>query len=112
MDVVWQHSPASVRDVGLALADRDLAYTTVMTTLDRLYKKGLLQREKRSHAFLYRPAMARETYERRMVATVLEKLPASSREALLSGFLDYAVTDEGTLDALERLIAERKRGET
>lgn len=111
MDVAWQRTQVSVRDVGLALEDRGLAYTTLMTTLDRLHKKGLLLREKRSHAFLYRPAMDRETFERRLVASILESLPTASRDALLSGFLDYAGTDAATLDALSDLIAKRKRGE-
>ncbi len=111
MEVAWRTSPISVHEVSQALSERALAYTTLMTTMDRLYKKGLLMREKRSHAFLYRPAMIREAYERRLVAAVLGGLPTASREALLSGFLDYAATDDETLDALERLIAERKREE-
>lgn len=111
MAVAWGACPLSVRDVVDALADRGLAYTTVMTTLDRLYKKGLLLREKRGQAFWYRPAMERSVYERRLVTAVLEGLPTSSQEALLSGFLDFAASDETTLQALERLIAERKREE-
>lgn len=112
MEVVWRRSPLSVKEVGEVLMPRSLAYTTVMTTLDRLYKKGLLLREKRSHAFLYRPAIDRESFERRMVARVLSALSGTSRQALLSGFLDFASTDQAGLDALEQLIAERKRGET
>lgn len=111
MEAMWRKAPASVRDVVAALAGRDLAYTTVMTTLDRLFKKGLLFREKEGQAFLYRPVMDRVTYERRLVSTVLEGLPAESREAILSGFLDFAAADDATLDTLERLISERKRGE-
>lgn len=112
METLWRRSPASVRDVGEALAERGLAYNTLMTTLDRLYKKGLLEREKQSHAFYYRPVMDRETYERHLVANVLESLPTASHEAMLTGFLDFATAvDDTTLDTLERLIAERKRGE-
>lgn len=111
MEVLWRRSPANVRDVMSAIAERNLAYTTVMTTLDRLYKKGLLTRKKESHAFMYSPTMDRTTYERRLVAGVLGGLPAASREALLFGFLDYASADEQTLDDLERMIAERKRRE-
>lgn len=112
MEALWRRAPGSVRDVAAALKERDLAYTTIMTTLDRLYKKGLLAREKQSHAFLYSPTMDRQTYERQLVAAVLGSLPSSSREALLSGFLDYASSDDSTLDALERLIAERRSEES
>lgn len=109
MEALWRRAPASVKDVGQALPERHLAYTTIMTTLDRLHKKGLLDRDKQGHAFLYRPRMDRATYERRLVAGVLGDLPMASREALLSGFLDYAAADTASLDALERLLAERKR---
>jgi predicted transcriptional regulator len=109
MEVLWQRAPMSVKDVTSALSARSLAYTTVMTTLDRLHKKGLLDRDKQGHAFLYRPAMDRITYERRLIAGLLGDLPMASREALLSGFLDYAATDSAALDTLERLIAERKQ---
>lgn len=109
MDVLWRQAPASVHDVTGALADRDLAYTTVMTTLDRLFRKGLLGRSKRGHAYHYHPALSREEFERRLVTSMLGGLPAASRDALLAGFLDFAGDDADTLDALERLIAERKR---
>lgn len=111
MEALWQDAPASVREVGEALAERGLAYNTLLTTLDRLYKKGILAREKQGHAFYYRPILDRETYERQLVARVLESLPTASRQAMLTGFLDFAATDETTLDTLERLIAERKRKE-
>lgn len=126
MDVLWEHSsppsprgrveggPIPGRSMTVhamcdALAARSLAYNTVMTTLDRLHKKGLLEREKDGHAFVYRPRVTREAYERHLVAAILEDLPTASRDALLSGFLDFAALDDEALDALERLIAERKR---
>lgn len=108
MEVLWQHSPLCVREVGEQLVDRGLAYTTIMTTLDRLYKKGLLERHKQGHAFFYSPKLDRKTYEQRLVTHVLRNLSTASREALLSGFLDFAEADEQTLAQLERLIAERK----
>lgn len=108
MGVLWKHSPACVREVSDQLVDRSLAYTTIMTTLDRLYKKGLLERHKQGHAFFYTPTLDCKTYEQRLVTHVLKNLPTASREALLSGFLDFAGTDEQTLAQLERLIAERK----
>lgn len=109
MEVLWRQAPGTVRDVAQALAERDPAYTTIMTTLDRLHRKGLLAREKVGHAFRYWPTMDREAYDRQLVAGLLGGLPTASREALLSGFLDFAGTDDATLDALERLIAERKQ---
>ena len=62
MDVLWDaSSPLSVREVHDALStSADLAYTTVMTVLDRLAKKQLLARERDGKAWLYRPAATRE----------------------------------------------------
>ncbi len=110
MDIVWSSAPLTVHAVAEALAERSLAYNTVMTTLDRLFKKGLLEREKTGQAFLYRPRLDRATYERLLVAAVLEDLPTASRDAVVSGFLDFVAADEDTLASLERLIEERKRG--
>lgn len=109
MEVLWKQAPASVHEVHEALVDRELAYTTVMTILDRLHKKGLVVRSKRSQAYLYEPVMGREAFERRLVSSVLGGMPNASRDALLAGFLDFAGEDLATLDQLERLIAERKR---
>jgi len=57
MSALWSQSPAAVRDLRPHFPSA--AYTTLMTTLDRLYKKGLLQREQRGQGNAYRPAMSR-----------------------------------------------------
>ena len=56
MELLWEEGESSVHDVVPKLA-RPLAYTTVMTTLDRLYKKGLLDRRKSERAFVYSPRL-------------------------------------------------------
>lgn len=62
MDVLWQvGAPSSVREVHTALAqERDLAYTTVMTVLDRLAKKGVVSRVRDGRQWLYSPSRSRE----------------------------------------------------
>src|SRR2546428_14138569 len=59
LDEAWRRSELSVRDIYLAF-DEQVAYTTLMTTLDRLYKKKLLERRKDRRAFLYSAALSRE----------------------------------------------------
>jgi predicted transcriptional regulator len=99
----------SVRDVSRRLGAR-LAYTTVMTTLDRLYKKGLLAREKDGIAFRYRARIDRDEYHRRVVRHAVSGLLSRSAEPVLAGFLDAAESiDAGHLARLEPLIAERRR---
>lgn len=112
MDVVWTRGESSVRDVCEAI-ERPLAYTTVMTTLERLFKKGLLDRCKSGRAFLYSPALDRNEWERRraggLVAAFLEGRNGS-RELLVSSLLDAIGHHDATLlDELEKKIRRRRK---
>ena len=62
LEQVWKSGTMSVRDVQRAVGD-DSAYTTIMTTLDRLYRKRLLKRRKEGRAFLYSPALSKEEFD-------------------------------------------------
>ena len=62
MEILWTRGESNVREV-VARLGRPLAYTTVMTTLDRLFKKGLLGRRKSDRAFLYLPSLSRREWE-------------------------------------------------
>lgn len=109
MGILWEDHPASVRDVARRLGGK-LAYTTVMTTLDRLHKKGLLARDKDGNAFLYRPALSRDEFHRRLVEATVHELLEKSADPVLAGFVDAAAAvDADNLERLERLIAERRR---
>lgn len=110
MELIWRAAePLSVRDVVNHLDD-ELAYTTVMTTLDRLYKKGLLARDKDGNAFLYRPAMTRDQYHRRIVEETVSGLLEKSAGPVLAAFVDVAVSLDGeNLSRLERALARHRR---
>lgn len=109
MELLWSESPLSVR----AVCDRaggGLAYTTIMTTLDRLYKKRLLRRHKDGNAFLYEPAMDRAEYQRRVVEAALTPLMEHGAAPVLAAFVEVAADlDEANLAQLERLIASHRR---
>jgi len=108
MEQVWSHGEASVREVAARL-ERPLAYTTVMTTLDRLYKKGLLGRRKADRAFVYSPLMTREQWEQKLVRGLLAD-PRRSSELLISCLVDAAAQqDEALLAELERTIRAKRR---
>jgi predicted transcriptional regulator len=112
MEILWSAGePLAVREVMARLPRRrPLAYTTVMTTLDRLYKKGLLGRDKEGSAFRYRPALTRDEYDRRIVEETVPGLLARSADPVLAAFVDVAARlDEDNLRRLERLIAARRR---
>lgn len=89
MDVLWDAAPASsdgvtVREVADALDGRELAYTTVMTVLDRLAGKGMVQREREGRAWRYRPAATREAHIAQLMLEALDL--GGSRDAALVRF--------------------------
>src|SRR5258706_4136748 len=63
MEILWTRGGSNVHDVMSELAAQKRAYTTVMTTLDRLFKKGLLERRKAERAFVYAPRFSRQEWE-------------------------------------------------
>ncbi len=95
---LWSLKEANVRDVQRAVAaDRSLAYTTVMTLLERLLRKGAVSRRKVGRAFLYAPQKSREALRRVAVKQFLESFFDGSPEQLiefLQGFDAQAATDE------------------
>jgi predicted transcriptional regulator len=112
MEVVWGVAECSVRDVVEKL-DSKLAYTTVMTTLDRLFKKGLLDRRKFDRAFLYSPRLSSHEWERRRAGDLVAGFlagPEPSRELLLSSLVDaVGEHDAQLLDELEEKIRSKRR---
>lgn len=111
MERIWQRGEASVRDLHSDIGPR-LAYTTVMTTLDRLFKKGILGRRAEGRAFLYRATLTREQYNQQLTSHLLGIAAdeAGSRTAMLSCFIDYVgATDDRLLDELDELIKAKKK---
>jgi predicted transcriptional regulator len=84
-----------------------------MTTLDRLYKKGLLDRRKSDRAFYYSPRLTREEWDRQRAGdfvTAFLATPQTSSELLISCLVDAVGShDEGLLDELERKIRARRQ---
>jgi predicted transcriptional regulator len=111
MDTVWQGGAYSVRAVQLELS-RPVAYTTVMTTLDRLYKKGLVHRTREGRAFLYTAALQRHELEATMTTGLLSGMLSSGPRAarpFLSNLVDVVGdSDDTLLDELEALVRSKR----
>jgi len=107
MEILWTRCECNVHDVIEAL-DRPLAYTTVMTTLDRLFKKALLNRRKDERAFIYSPRLSRQEWEEKRAGDLLAGFlagPKQSGEVLISCLVEaVGQHDEALLDELERRI--------
>jgi predicted transcriptional regulator len=110
MEVLWAESGQTVNHVEERLRNkREIAHTTVLTTLDRMYQKGYLTREKQAKAFVYSPRYTRSEFERMMAQEVLGALIGHSAENALSTFVDLIGNDPGVLDQLEEKIREKRR---
>ncbi len=112
MQEVWSRGSATVREL---LADGTIhqAYTTVMTTLDRLYKKGLLDRAAEGRAFRYTPRHTPEELQRvTALESIRQLLGSGDASSLPLSYLVEALSthDAQLLDELQ-LLVERKRRE-
>lgn len=112
LEILWSRGESNVRHV-LDLLHRPLAYTTVMTTMDRLFKKGLLNRRKFERAFLYSPHFSRSEWEHKrtgdFVAGFLSEAKPS-RELLISCLVEaVGQYDETLLDELEQKIQTKRK---
>ena len=111
MEVIWRGADLAVRDVQTQLT-RTVAYTTVMTTLDRLFKKGFVNRRREGRAFLYTAAFARQELQATVTAGLLTDLLAGTSAAatpVLSNLVDVvADQDDRLLDELERLVRDKR----
>jgi predicted transcriptional regulator len=112
MDVVWRTGPTTVKEVQSALA-RSVAYTTVMTTLDRLFKKGFVARSRSGRAFVYQAVGTREQTEAALAHGMMSGLFAGpSAMPILSNLVDAVGSQDGgadLLDALEEMVREKRR---
>lgn len=108
MDVLWHaDEPVLVRDVLEALTtDRALAYTTVLTVLDNLHRKGWAVREKDGKAYRYRPAGTREEITARALRQVIET--STHPDLVLLHFARSASDRE--LHILKQVLHERESG--
>jgi predicted transcriptional regulator len=111
LEALWTRGNATVREL-IDEACQDLAYTTVMTTLDRLFKKKLLSREAEGRAFRYKPMVTREQLHRDAAGESFRQLlNASPVGALPLSYLVEIVSerDAELLDDLRELVEAKRR---
>jgi predicted transcriptional regulator len=111
LEEIWRRGETSVRDIVITF-DEKIAYTTVMTTLDRLYKKRLLSRRKDGRAFIYSPLVTRAEFEQGIAEDVIDGLlggGTSGVEPVLACIVDaVSEHDRELLDELDRLVKEKR----
>lgn len=112
LDYLWAHGEGSAKTIHAELGlRRGNSLNTVQSTLDRLFRKGLLTREKNGHSFLYRCHCSREEVLARKLSDLAAELSGGEMKAVLAAFVQFTSRlDESRIDELEALIDEYKKG--
>ncbi|MBN4059016.1 BlaI/MecI/CopY family transcriptional regulator [Endomicrobium sp. AH-315-J14] len=110
LEHLWSRGPEHVKSVFAALGvRRGIKLNTVQSTMERLYRKNLLSREKVSHAFVYRAEVTREQLSTRVIGEAVDQLSHGQTNVMLSAFVSLAEKEgEQALVELEELIAKSR----
>jgi predicted transcriptional regulator len=111
MEYLWSHGSGDVAAVHRSIGQpRSITLNTVQSTLKRLHEKGLLTRDKVSHAFVYTPKMSREAFRLRLLDKVVAQVMQGEADAMLTAFVDLTErAGEEQLARLARLVAARRK---
>lgn len=107
----WSHQSADAKQVHAYFeARRGGSLNTIQSTLDRLFKKGLLKREKRSHAYVYYQAMTKDAFIGALVADVTKDFFRPTENVLRAAFtsMSSGLSDD-ELSELEAMIEKQRR---
>lgn len=109
LKVLWRQSPMLARDVQVALAEegRELAKTSVITTLNTMVEKRYLRRQKRRNSFLFYPRVKAATVSERVLSDVVDRVFDGSTSAMLLKLFDVRDIDSAELKELRRIIDEK-----
>ncbi|HSZ42971.1 MAG TPA: BlaI/MecI/CopY family transcriptional regulator [Trebonia sp.] len=110
MDLVWAHdAPVTVRELFDKLSgERAIAYTTVMSTMDNLHRKGWLAREKDGKAYRYTAVASRDEYSARLMREAMAA--AGDTEAVLTHFVEHM--DGAESETLRAVLSKLAAGGT
>ncbi len=111
MNHLWSGGDGEAKSVHGALGKRrGITLNTIQSTLKRLFEKGLLQRDKVSHAHVYRAHVSRAEFHRGLLDELVGDLMRGQAEVVVSAFVDLAErAGPEHLARLEALVAERRR---
>lgn len=112
LKILWEKSPQLVRDIRdeLAKLGRDIAHTSVITTLNTMVKKRIVIRKREGNAFLFSPRITREQVSRSVLGDIVNRVFDGSAKAVLLGVFEQNDIDRGDLKELRKLIDQRIKG--
>jgi BlaI family penicillinase repressor len=104
--VLWEHAPRSVREVHEAIAaDKPVGYTTVLKTLQIMFDKGLVKRDERQKAHLYRPAMPAPRMQKRLVDDLVDRAFGGAASQLVMHALSGRKASPEEIEELRSIVA-------
>lgn len=114
LKVLWDRSPLPVREIRQTLANdgRDLAHTSVITTLGVMVRKRYLRRAKEGNAFLFSPRVSRDEVSNGMVGDMVNRVFDGSPAAMMASLFNASEIDRDELDELRRLINRKAKDQS
>jgi predicted transcriptional regulator len=113
LKILWRRAPLPVRDIRQELADqgRNLAHTSVITTLNIMVRKGYLKRAKQLNAFLFQPRVTRAGISKGMLRDIVNRVFDGSAKDVMLTLLEASDVDANELKEIRRFIDRQARGE-
>ncbi len=109
LEILWDNGEASVREVTEALArHKPVAYTTALTMLNVLGRKGFVSHRQEGRAFIYRATISRDQTRRQALDHLLQQFFDGSPNVLAQHLVDSHDIDRGELQALQQRITDAK----
>lgn len=111
MEHLWAGEDGDAKAVHQALGKRrGITLNTVQSTLKRLYEKELLERDKISHAHVYRPRVSRQAFQCSLLDHLVTEVMGGQASAMVSAFVDLTErAGPEHLERLEAMVAERRQ---
>lgn len=113
LQIIWEHGPCTVREVmNLLKPKRPRAYTSVMSLMNVMAEKGLLNQEPKGRAFIYSAKVSRDKTQSSMLSDLLNRAFDGSANALVAHLLQQAEPNSEELDEIHKTITRftRKKG--
>lgn len=112
MQILWQDDRSTVKKVHRRLSQqREIAYTTVMTTMSRLSEKGVLNRHREGLAYVYAPAISEDEFVHMVVRQVLDGLLDDYSDTAIEYMVDYLLRNNPSeLKRLQKVIQAHTGG--
>lgn len=109
LKIMWESSPLLARDVQAELANqgRELAKTSVITTLNTMVDKKYLRRRKQRNTYLFSPQISEEEVTQRVLGDVVDRVFDGSTSAVLLKLFDVKNVDDDELKELRRIINQK-----